>query len=172
MNIKEILHQQFLSNSLENYCWFLGFVMFGLLFKRIISKYLSLFLYELLNRDKSIDNKTFDEFLVLLTFIYLGSLNISFPNELNFETKNINISLILSKAFTIIVLFSISKIALRFVDYFGIVFLKKADKTESKMDDQLIPFIIELGKIAVYIVLFFVLLSKISINGPSSFLKL
>ena len=29
------------------------------------------------------------------------------------------------------------------------------------MDDQLIPFIIELGKIAVYIVLFFVLLSKI-----------
>lgn len=168
MNIKEILHQQFLSNSLENYCWFLGFVMFGLLFKRIISKYLSLFLYRLLNRDKSIDNKTFDEllikpiaFLVLLIFIYLGSLNISFPNELNFETKNINISLILSKAFTIIVLFSISKIALRFVDYFGIVFLKKADKTESKMDDQLIPFIIELGKIAVYIVLFFVLLSKI-----------
>ena len=94
MNIKEILHQQFLSNSLENYCWFLGFVIFGLLFKRIISKCLSLFLYRLLNRDKSIDNKTFDEllikpigFLVLLTFIYLGSLNISFPNELNFELK-------------------------------------------------------------------------------------
>ena len=139
MNIKEILHQQFLSNSLENYCWFLGFVMFGLLFKRIISKYLSLFLYRLLNRDKSIDNKTFDEllikpiaFLVLLIFIYLGSLNISFPNELNFETKNINISLILNKAFTIIVLFSISKIALRFVDYFGIVFLKKLTKPKAK----------------------------------------
>ena len=49
----------------------------------------------------------------------------------------------------------------RFVDYFGIVFLNRAKDTESKMDDQLIPFVIELGKIAVYIVLFFVILSKI-----------
>ena len=95
MDFQEILHQQFLSNSLENYCWFLGFVLFGLLFKRIISKYLSHIMYRVLNRDKSIDIKTFDEllikpigFFVLLMFIYLGSLNIAFPQELNFETKN------------------------------------------------------------------------------------
>ena len=95
MDFQEILHQQLLSNSLENYCWFFGFVIFGLLFKRIISKYLSHFMYRVLNRDKSIDIKTFDEllikpisFFVLLMFIYLGSLNIAFPQELNFETKN------------------------------------------------------------------------------------
>ena len=64
MDIKEILQQQFLSNSIESYCWFLGFIMFGLLFKRVISKYLSLFLYRLLNRDKSIQIKTFDELLI------------------------------------------------------------------------------------------------------------
>tara|TARA_B100001248_G_scaffold256884_1_gene238548 strand:- start:237 stop:1328 length:1092 start_codon:yes stop_codon:yes gene_type:complete len=168
MDFQEILHQQFLSNSLENYCWFLGFVLFGLLFKRVISKYLSYIIYRLLNRDKSIDTKTFNEllikpigFFVLLMFIYLGSLNITLPQELNFETKGFNISLILAKTFSIIVLFAVSKIALRFVDYFGIVFLNKAKYTESKMDDQLIPFVIELGKIAVYIVLFFILLSKI-----------
>lgn len=168
MDFQEILLQQFLSNSLENYCWFLGFVLFGLLFKRIISKYLSHIMYRVLNRDKSIDIKTFDEllikpigFFVLLMLIYLGSLNIAFPQELNFETKNFNISLILAKTFNIIVLFAVSKIALRFVDYFGIVFLNRANDTESKMDDQLIPFVIELGKIAVYIVLFFVILSKI-----------
>ena len=39
--------------------------------------------------------------------------------------------------------------------------MNKAKDTESKMDDQLIPFVIELGKIAVYIILFFVILSKI-----------
>ena len=64
MDFQEILHQQFLSNSLENYCWFLGFVLFGLLFKRIISKYLSNIMYRVLNRDKSIDIKTFDELLI------------------------------------------------------------------------------------------------------------
>ena len=87
-------------------------------------------------------------------FIYLGSLNIVFPQELNFGTNHLNINLIIVKVFSIVVLFSISKIALRFVDYFGIVFLNKAKNTKSKMDDQLIPFAVELGKIAVYIVLF------------------
>ena len=168
MDFQEILHQQFLSNSFEKYFWFLGFVLFGLIFRRIISRYLSHFIYKVLNRDNSIDIKTFDKllikpigFFVLLMFIYLGSLNIVFPEELNFGTNDFNINLILHKIFSIILLFSIAKIALRFVDYFGIVFLNKAKNTESKMDDQLIPFAVELGKIAVYIVLFFVLLSKI-----------
>ena len=117
MDFQEILHQQFLSNSLENYCWFLGFILFGLLFKRIISKYLSHIMYRVLNGDKSIDIKTFDEllikpigFFVLLMFIYLGSLNITFPQELNFETKNFNICLMLAKTFSIIVLFLFLKL--------------------------------------------------------------
>ncbi len=55
MDFQEILHQQLLSNSLKNYCWFLGFVLFGLLFKQIISKYLSHFLFRVLNRNKSVD---------------------------------------------------------------------------------------------------------------------
>ena len=168
MDFHNLLNKQFLSNSLENYCWFFGFVIFGLIFKRIISKYLSNIMFKILNRDKTIEINSFNKlvikpigFFVMLMFIYLGSLNIMFPQELNFESKNFNFSIILNKIFTVVVLLSISKIALRFVDYFGIVFLNKANTTESKMDDQLIPFIIELGKIAVYIVLFFVLLSKI-----------
>ena len=60
-------------------------------------------MFKVLNRDKSIDIKIFDELLIkptgffVLMFVYLGSLNIAFPKELNFETKNFNISLILAK---------------------------------------------------------------------------
>ena len=168
MDLEQFLQQQFLSNTLEKYCWFIGFILFGLIFKKIISKYLSQILYKLLNRDSSINLQTFDSllikpigFFILLIFIYFGSLNIIFPTDLNFETKDFKLSTIFNKGFAIIVIISISKIALRFVDYFGIVFTKKANITESKMDDQLIPFIIELGKIAVYIILFFVLLGKV-----------
>ena len=168
MDLEQFLQQQFLSNTLEKYCWFIGFILFGLIFKKIISKYLSQILYKLLNRDSSINLQTFDSllikpigFFILLIFIYFGSLNIIFPTDLNFETKDFKLSTIFNKGFAIIVIISISKIALRFVDYFGIVFTKKANMTESKMDDQLIPFIIELGKIAVYIILFFVLLGKV-----------
>ena len=168
MNFQDLLQHQFLSNPVENYVWFLGFILFGLIFKRVISKYLSHILYRIINRDSSINLNTFDEllikpigFFIFLMFIYLGALNITFPELLNFENSSFSIGLILKKLFTIIVLFSILRIGLRFVDYFGIVFLNRAGATESKMDDQLVPFAIEIGKIAVYIILFFVLLSKV-----------
>ena len=168
MNFQDLLQHQFLSNPVENYVWFLGFILFGLIFKRVISKYLSHILYRIINRDPSINLNTFDEllikpigFFIFLMFIYLGALNITFPELLNFENSSFSIGLILKKVFTIIVLFSILRIGLRFVDYFGIVFLNRAGATESKMDDQLVPFAIEIGKIAVYIILFFVLLSKV-----------
>lgn len=157
-----------MSNTLENYCWFLGFILFGLIFKRIISKYLSHIIYRIVNRDASINVTTFDEilikpigFFVFLLFIYLGSLNIDFPNEFNFQNANLSLSAIFKKAFTIVVLFAVGRIALRLVEYFGIVFKNRANTTESKMDDQLVPFVVEIGKIAVYIVLFFVLLGKV-----------
>ena len=144
-----------MSNTLENYCWFLGFILFGLIFKRIISKYLSHIIYRIVNRDASINVTTFDEilikpigFFVFLLFIYLGSLNIDFPNEFNFQNANLSLSAIFKKAFTIVVLFAVGRIALRLVEYFGIVFKNRANTTESKMDDQLVPFVVEIGKIA------------------------
>ena len=168
MNLDSILKYTILDNTVEHYAWFVGFVLFGLVFKRLISRYFSHLLYKLVNRDPSIDISTFDKLLIrpisfalFLMFIYLGSLNISFPEGLNFGNDSFNLLILISKGFSVIVLFSLLKIGLRFVDYFGMVFKNKADKTESKMDDQLIPFIIEVGKIAVYVILFFVLLGQI-----------
>lgn len=168
MNTQDILHYEILSNSVENYSWFLGFVLFGLLFKKIISKYLSNILYKIVNKDPSISSDKFDSllikpiaFFIFLMLVYLGSINIEFPQELNIKNDAISLSFLIRKAFTIIVLFALSRIGLRLVDYFGMVFSNKAKLTESKMDDQLIPFVIEIGKIAVYIILFFVLLGKV-----------
>lgn len=168
MTLTNILNLTFFGNSLESYAWLVGFICFGLLFKRIISRYFSQLLYKLVNRDPSIDSTTFNNLLIkpisfslFLLFVYLGSLNVVFPQELNFGNDSFNLKLLVNKGFSIIVLFSLLKIGLRFVDYFGIVFKNRAEKTESKMDDQLIPFIIELGKITVYVILFFVLLGSI-----------
>ena len=155
MDFQDLLQQQFLDNSLENYCWFAGLVLFGLIFKRIISKYLSHIIYRIVNRDASIDISTFDKllikpigFFIFLMFIYLAALNVSIPEIINFENSQFSVSQLVRKTFTIVILFSLLRIALKFVDYLGIVFINKADITESKMDDQLVPFVIEIGKIA------------------------
>ena len=168
MTVNDLLQYHFLSNSLESYSWFLGFILFGLVFKKLISKYLSNILFKVLNRDASINLERFNELLIrpisfalFLLFIYFGALSISFPSELTISNEHFDLEKLVRKGFSIILLFSVLRIGLRLVDYFGIVFKNKAATTESKMDDQLVPFVIEAGKITVYIILFFVLLSQI-----------
>ena len=101
MNFQDLLQQEFLSNTLENYFWFIGFIVFGMIFKQVISKYLSHIIYKIINRDKTINISTFDEllikpigFFILLMFIYLGSLNISLPELLNIENSQFSLKLV------------------------------------------------------------------------------
>ena len=75
---------EFLENSLENYIFFIGFLLVGLIFKNLISNYLSQLLFKVLNiNNEQIGQKKFDNlltkpisFFVLLTFLYIGSTSI------------------------------------------------------------------------------------------------
>ena len=46
--LQTILHRTFLGNTIENYCWFAGIILLGLIFKRLLSKLLALFVYKFL----------------------------------------------------------------------------------------------------------------------------
>jgi MscS family membrane protein len=47
------------------------------------------------------------------------------------------------------------------VDYIGLILLKRAEETENKMDDQLIPFAMEIIKFIVYIFAIFIILGNV-----------
>ena len=46
----EFLQIEFLSNTLLDYSWFIGAVLVGLLFKKLISKYLSHLLFKIVGK--------------------------------------------------------------------------------------------------------------------------
>ena len=52
-------------------------------------------------------------------------------------------------------------ILLRFIDFIGLILKRNAELTPKQMDDQLIPFIIEIGKIIVYILAIFIIMGSI-----------
>ena len=60
-----------------------------------------------------------------------------------------------------IYIFSILKVILKIISYVGSLLLKKASKTENKMDDQLIPFAVEIIKILAIIFGLFIVLSNV-----------
>ena len=165
----EILSTNFFGNTLKDYIYFFSILLIGLIFKKLLSKYLSNILYKILgnknNNNVGIDK--FDElltkpigFLVMLCFFYFGTSYLDFPSFIDNNFQNIFI-----KIFTLVLIFAVYKILVKVIDYIGLILKDRAAQTENKMDDQLIPFAIEIGRILVVIfALFFVLGNVFGIN--------
>ena len=169
MDLKTILQQVYFENTIENYAWFLGMLLLGLVFKRLISRYFSHLLYRTIGKNSSVGIEQFDAlitkpigFCVMLSIIYVGSSQIEFPSSWELTSKDdFGLKMILSKGFSLAYIISFIWIFLRLVEYFGLILQNKADQTDSKMDDQVVPFALEIGKIAVYIIGFFIILGRI-----------
>jgi MscS family membrane protein len=166
----QFLLKEFLGNTLEDYIWFLGAIILGLIFKKLISKYLSRLLFKLIGKnDAEVGVERFDQLLtkpiglcIMLSIIYLGSANISYPTEWNLATENeIGLRMFIHKGFSLIYVYSIFWIILRFIDYISLILHKRAEQTENKMDDQLIPFVIDIAKIITYIFAIIIVLGNI-----------
>ena len=164
------LQQELLGNTLQDYTWFIGAILLGLIFKKLISKYLSRLLFKIIsNKGSQIGIEKFDSLLtkpislcIMLSIIYLGSSHIEYPPEWNLANENeIGIKMLINKGFSLIYIYSIFWILLRMIDFIGLILHKKAELTENKMDDQLIPFIIEIAKIMIYIFSIFIIMGSI-----------
>ena len=156
----QLLQTEFLGNSIQDYCWFLGAIVVGLLFKKLISRYFSKLLYKLIGKkDSEIGVERFNELLskpiglfIMLSIIYLGASHIVYPPNWNLvEAKDFGIKMIVSKGYSFVYVLSVFWILLKVIDFVGLILFAKAEKTENKMDDQLIPFIIEIAKILTYV---------------------
>ena len=167
MDLRTFLRTEFLNNTMENYFWFVGILLFGYLFKTFVSKLVSEIMFRLLKK-YSQDVTKFDfkrlliqplEFLTFLFFLYIAFDRLNFP-KFDLPPKEVYYwkgKLIrVYRAFLIV---SLTWVALRLVDFIGLIFMKRAEKTLSKMDDQLVPFFKDFGKVIVVIIGFLFIIS-------------
>lgn len=177
MIIKEIFHRTFLGNTLETYCWFVGIILIGLVFKKVLSKLLALFVFKFLQKySKGVGyerlllllKKPLGIFILITTF-YFAFDRINFPEEWNLVTiEQFGLRLIIMRLFQIILVLSITWIILRVIDFFGLVLSHRAAATDSKTDDQLVPFVKDAAKVVVCIfALFFILGAIFQLNVAS-----
>ena len=154
------METEFLSNTLLDYSYFFGAFILGLLFKKLISKYLSHLLFKIVGKKgQEVGVDKFDALLtrpiglfIMLSIIYLGSSHINYPEVWNLAPENeVGLKMLINKGFSLIYVYSIFWIFLKVIDFIGLILNKRAEATENKMDDQLIPFIVEIAKIITYI---------------------
>jgi MscS family membrane protein len=158
--VKLFLQNEYLGNLGINYMIFVSAIILGLLFKGLISRYLSHSLYKVIGKaEKRVGVDKFDElltkpiaFFIMLSLIYFGVNQLTFPIDWKIAPiEELGVRMILAKGFSLIYIYSIFIIVLRLINFFGIMLQKRAEETENKMDDQLVPFTIEIIKFISYI---------------------
>ena len=160
MELQETLATVFLGNTIKAYGFFLISLLLGLLFKRLVQNYLSTLLYSLVGkRTEGVDKSNFDTLLhtplqniILLGVIYIAFSHLSFPESWDWAPPSeFGIRQVLQRGFSLFFALTFFWILLRVVEYFGLILKARAAKTENKMDDQLIPFGIEIAKVILII---------------------
>ena len=147
--MQKILDNSFLNNSLENWLWFLGILLVGWLFKRVFSILVSKIAYRLIkNETENVPVASFVdllkrpvEFILTLLILYMAVDEISFPKKWRIiPFGKIKVSDFTDKLLDALFIIAITWIIIRLIKFFSIVFLKRAEETESKTDEHLVPF--------------------------------
>lgn len=170
------LNQVVLGNSIKSYLLFLGIILFGLILKKLFSKIISKFFFTLFKRfSKEIKIDTFLELLVkpielLITIIilYIAINQLSYPLDVvvfkratSQPAYTVTVIEVLDKVFLFLAILSAFRILLRTIDFIAHVFAYKASLTESKTDDQMVPFLRELSKIVAIVMGVFVVMGMV-----------
>jgi MscS family membrane protein len=167
----------FLGNSYNSYLWFLGILVIGFLLEKLLSRVFTRFLFRFVQKYSK--GVSFESFLslvkkpvgvvIILITIYIAFDQLQFPAEWRLVGKNrFGLKMILHRGYLVTLIMCITWVVLRIVDFFGLIFIYKASLTESKTDDQLIPFVKEFIKIIIAIFsVFFILGSVFNMNITS-----
>lgn len=176
----QFYQQIFIGNAIKNYILFLGILLIGFIAKKFLSKILSKGLFLLFKKFyvQSSPHKFHElllrpiEFLVAVLLVYSAINQLDYPlNEIIFrrityvdkiqKLYTITVIEVIDKIFTFLVIISSVRIALKIIDFIAHIFAYKASLTESRMDDQMVPFLKELTKILVIITCVFVVMGAV-----------
>lgn len=156
--MNEFLDQIYLGNTVRNYLLSASILIGGLILKKYISNFLSWILYRSFRRyGKTVGVKKFIELLsapfrllLLITIIYFSFNRLSFPVEWEMAAeKDFGVRFVAIQIFEGAIIFAITWYIIRIVEFIGLVMAARAELTESKLDDQFVPFVKSAAKVVV-----------------------
>ena len=170
MDKLDFLKITFLENEVKDYIFFLLILLFGYLLISPVSSYLRKIIFRIVGNKNHENGKVeFDSLLkkplyyfLLLLIFYFAFNSLSFPESWGLvDSSELGVKMILSKAFSLLLIITIFWTILQSVEYIGVRLIFRAEQTDSKVDDQLIPFAIEIGKVLVIIFAIVVILANV-----------
>lgn len=161
----EWLHREILENKISDILWFLGILGIGLLFKRLLSSLFSKILYRFMRHEKVSLHTCVQmlrkpvEMLIVLIIIGLAFWQLHFPTAWQLVSHELfGLRMVVAKIFQCLIIIAIAWILIRLTKFVSLIFQERAALTESKLDDQFVPFFKDLVIVGLCVLTFFVML--------------
>jgi len=148
MNIEEIQHYRILGQTIEQ-LEVVGILLAAvILFNRWGAILINKLLYRLFQKNRTAaKSQRFNElvrrpmqFFVISLTLYLTLTILTIPNTLDVFEEKIRLAMYLSLVVNLLLTLSFTRILIKITDFVGELWMEKAALSESKLDDQLVPF--------------------------------
>jgi MscS family membrane protein len=158
--MNSFLQRIYFGNTLQDYLWVIGVILFVLILNRFFSRVLAILLCKLFKRTwKSFDEKTFLELVIqplgaflVITVTIIALYRLNFPDNINVTIYRYPLQKILLSIGIIIQIVAFAWLLLRSIDFIASVLDKRAGLTLDQNDNQLIVFFRDLLKVIVGVI--------------------
>ncbi len=170
MDYNQFLDQRFFGNSMQDYAWVVGSLLVGGILQYFIAHRISVLVYKLIAKKQSkIDKEQLYtlvgvplRWLIMLIVLFVCTDHIEYPESWDLAPRTeFGVSMVLYKSYLLFLGIVITWILLRLTSFIGVALLERAELTESKSDDQIVSFLVEMLRIVIIILALFILLGAI-----------
>ncbi|MEQ8323066.1 MAG: mechanosensitive ion channel family protein [Vicingaceae bacterium] len=170
MNFQETFDTIYLGNKVGDYLLGVLFLFGGLLLRRPLSGLIVRIFIQVFRRSEyKLEYQTYRDhlkkplnFLLFLVFLFLAVSHLEYPESWNLApVEEFGVRKITLRIYQLLWVVAITRVVLKLVVIGGEMFMKRADQTVSKQDDQLIPFAVEVIKILIIVVALLVTASTV-----------
>lgn len=164
--MNEFLDRVFLDNTVRSYFIVAGVILFVLVVKRFVSRYIAWLIFRVIKKFwKDIDRLSFSNLLVqplgffllvLVTIVALHKLN--FPSQLDVDIYRFTTRQLLHALGSVILVITFIWLLLRTIDFIAVILERKANLTPQQADNQLIVFFKDFFKVLVAVIGFLMVL--------------
>ncbi|HVK96839.1 MAG TPA: mechanosensitive ion channel domain-containing protein [Flavisolibacter sp.] len=166
--MNSFLDRIFLGNTVEDYLWTFGIILFIIVLNRVISKGLAIASYRIFQkRSKLFDQQRFADLIVkplgiflIITVSIIAFYRLEYPPEINFRIYRYPLQQVLLSIAIAIQILAFTWVLMRIVDYIAGVLHIKANVSLKRNEVQLIVFFRDFIKVLVGIIGVLLVLNK------------
>ena len=166
----EVLNEVYFGNTVRDYLWVVGSLLVGFITLRFAAHRISNLLFRFLSRNTpGVSKESLYalvgaplRWLIMLIVLFVCTAHLEYPESWDLAPKEeFGIRMIFNRAYKLFLCIVMTWIALRVTIFIGSVMVARAAETETKTDDQIVPFLIEIIKIVVVVVAVFITLGTV-----------